>query len=175
MVKNCSCVWNFCIAWMPRQWGTSEDFRCWCELTVALLKSLELCHRVKRGWRLVSVVTGRKWQLRVKSTKKSVSWMQAFVHVGCSRADRGDAIPWHSSASLSSKKSHPVYLMQTTIVHSSSTCTGLCSFFISCLSWKSWQTPVSSSDLCCKQVFEKLRGIFGVSWTPFCHLFSHDE
>ena len=29
--------------------------------------------------------------------------MQAFVHVGYSSADRSDAIPWHSSASLSSK------------------------------------------------------------------------
>lgn len=85
--------------------------------------------------------------------------MQAFVHVGYSRADCSDAIPWLSSASLSFKKSHPVYRMQTAIVRSSSTCTALCSFFISCLSWKSCQTPVSSSDLCCKRVFEKLLAV----------------
>lgn len=101
--------------------------------------------------------------------------MQVFVHVCYSRADCSDAITWHSSAPLPSKKSHPVYLMQTATVHSSSTCTGLCSFFISCLSWKNCQTPISFLDLYCKQVLEKLRGSFSLIDSFLCHLFSHDE
>lgn len=134
----------------------------------------KLRHKVKCGWGPVSVATRRKRQLR-KLRKKSVWWMQTFVHVCYSRADRSDAITWHGPASLPSKKSHPVYLMQTATVHSSSTCTVLPSFFIWCLSWKSCQAPVSSLDLYCKQDFEQLRGSFGVSWARFCRVFSHDE
>lgn len=132
--------------------------------------SFETFRAMSRQRRLVSVATRRKWQLSVKSRKKRVSWMWVFVRVCYSRADHTDAITWHSSASLPSKKSRPVYLMQTATVHSSSTCIGPCSFFISWLSWKSCQRPVSSSDLCCNQVFEKLRGSLGVSWTVVCFL-----